>query len=257
MRLGCAFYFETEGIWADRSIAGESLTTRIDGVDVRLDLPDSPDAFSFPYAVSATVSIPVEGSDPGDHSGEASGPSPALEDSGGSCISIRLIRAVANLDGPDSLREARSSSQAMTEYEATKSKMKNAAMLAFTRLEEWIRIDKKQVWIPPPTAERNTIGSEEVVDLDRDESLGVVTFAGGLLRILPTGTEVNTDDLARLARLLEDDPPLGRKCWLMRSTTLGHWNGRHQSGQCCSLHSRVNSPLRMPSDRARTVRLEL
>jgi hypothetical protein len=207
MRVGCAFYFETEGIWAERSIAGKSVTTEVDGVAIRLDLPDSPQAFSYPYATASAVSPSGserrEQRDAGDDR-----PPPALEDSGGPCISIRVVRVVANVDAPARLRAGQSSPEARTSYDVARNRMRQAAQLALRRLEEWIRVDKEQVWLPPPAVEEIQIGSEEMVDLERSESLGVKTFSGGRLLVLPKGTELSTEDLARLPGLLKEDPPL-------------------------------------------------
>jgi hypothetical protein len=206
MRVGGAFYFETEGIAADRSIAGESVTTNIEGVDIRIDFPDGPDAFSFPYATSAALpSGPglTEQTERNQHR-----PPAALEDSGGSLITIRVLRIVTNADAPNSLRAARSSSAAMEEFEEVRARMRRVAQIAFRRLEEWLRIDKQQVWKPPPALEANQIGSDEILDLDRNESMGVMTFTSGQIRVIPQGSDLSSDDLGRFTEHLIEEPPL-------------------------------------------------
>ncbi len=210
MRVGCAFYFETEGIWAERSVAGSSVTSTLDDVVIRVDFPATANAFEYPYATGSVARVP-EGEEDASIEPPTARPErpPALEDQGGTALTLRVLRIVANADAPDELRQLPpGSAEARAQYDAAIGRMRAAARLAVKRLVDWVRIDRGQVWMSPPLEYPEQIGSEQLVDLDRNMTLGVTVFTGGTLLVLPADTELRSPDLVSLASRLPEEPPL-------------------------------------------------
>jgi hypothetical protein len=122
---------------------------------------------------------------------------------------VQVLRVVTNTDAPESLRDLNQGSpEARAEYDRLLAKMRQAAGMATRRLLEWIRIDKKQVWTPPPTTRPSDVGGHGLVDIERNEYLGPLTIAAGVLQVVPEGREVGIGDLEVLPTRLREDPPL-------------------------------------------------
>lgn len=237
MRVGCAFYFEVDGIRVERGVAGKSVTTVVNDLDVRVDFPSEQDPFTYAYAETSTKKV-----ENGEifEDAEPQGRPPALEPSG-EYLSVRVLRVVVNADAPDDLRHVPDLSD-NPDLAQLRARMRPAATVVVERLTQWVRSSKGQVWNPPSSAVRRQIGSEQMVDLETMEALPIMWFAAGNFHVLPRDTEMLEADFDDLGTALKSEQPLWSQV-LSDARYYATWSSEWSAPQKAVLFAAIASEL--------------
>jgi hypothetical protein len=186
--LGCALYFEMEGVAVLADALGSSATFTRDGMVLRLDLPKEPDEFKFGR-------VEVHGQvDP-----RVYDPTVALIPRSDDLIEVRLVRVVVNVEADIDPDDADADNELL-------QRVIGVASTLTSDFSAWVWVHG-QVWNQPTGEFPRLVSDAQLVDVERSVSLRTRLFQGLRIAILPKEPLLSASAFRALASKAESGPP--------------------------------------------------